>query len=271
MAEVFRLAGVPCPEGIRCDDAAAVRDFARRHGYPLVFKPDSGSGSVETFRVESDVELEAALLRSLANHIVQPFVEGVITTFDGLLDGSGSIVFCTSHTYDEGIMQVRSGVLDGHYCSRRVIPSALEDVGRRALRAFGLRERFFHLEFFARPDGSYVALEMNVRPPGGFTVDMMGYAADVDVYDLWSAVLMDQVPPGFTYQPRYFTAHAGRRAERIYFWSEEELARDLGSVIVAVRDVPRAFAPTMGDVAYLLRHERLETLAKAVHEVQRRP
>ncbi len=133
MAEVFRQAGVPCPEGISCNDPVAVREFARRHGYPLVFKPDTGSGSVDTFRVGSDVELEAALLRPVANHVVQPFVEGAIVTFDGLLDSAGAIVLSTSHAYDEGIMQVRSGKLDGHYRSCRVIPPALDAVGRRAL------------------------------------------------------------------------------------------------------------------------------------------
>ena len=42
-------------------------------------------------------------------------------------------------------------------------------------------ERFFHAEFFELADGSHVALEINLRPPGGFTLDMMNYACDVDL------------------------------------------------------------------------------------------
>lgn len=65
-------------------------------------------------------------------------------------------------------MEVRTGALDGFYYFLRGIPPELEQVGRRALAAFSLRRRFFHLEFFACPDGLYVAIEMNVRVPAGF-------------------------------------------------------------------------------------------------------
>ena len=199
------------------------RSFAAKHGFPLVFKPDSGSGATFTFRVSTDAELEAALLLPLDGHIVQPFIEGAIVTFDGLVDRAGRVVFCTSHAYDRGIMEVRAGALDGFYYSLRSIPPALEQVGRRALAAFALRRRFFHLEFFARPDGSYVALEMNVRPPGGFTTDMMNYACDFDVYALWAAVMLGDSLDDFSYERKFHTAHAGRRHERAYEHSPEAL------------------------------------------------
>ena len=167
MAEAFKEAGVPSVPGIRCSSSADVKAFAAAHGFPLVFKPDSGSGSMSTFRVSTDAELEAALRQPLDGHVVQPFIEGDIVTFDGLVDRNGQVVFCTSHAYDRGIMEVRSGVLDGFYYSLRSIPPELERVGRLALAAFALRQRFFHLEFFARPDGSYVGLEMNIRHRAG--------------------------------------------------------------------------------------------------------
>ncbi|MBA3623731.1 MAG: carboxylate--amine ligase, partial [Methylibium sp.] len=61
MAEAFEKAGVPSPPGIRCLSSEAVQGFAAKHGFPLVFKPDSGSGATLTFRVSTDAELEAAL------------------------------------------------------------------------------------------------------------------------------------------------------------------------------------------------------------------
>ena len=268
MADAFEKAGVPFPPGIRCSSTQAVRDFAATHGLPLVFKPDSGSGAMSTFRVATDAELEAALLLPLAGHVVQPFVEGDIVTFDGLVDRAGRVVFCTSHAYDRGIMEVRSGALDGFYYSLRSIPPALEEVGRRALAAFALRQRFFHLEFFARPDGSYVALEMNVRPPGGFTTDMMNYACDFDVYALWAAVILGDPLESFSYERKFHAAHAGRRRERAYAHPAEALPARLGDTLVAVTPVPEAFAVTMGNTAYLLRHRRLEALLEAISMVQ---
>ena len=268
MADAFEKVGVPFPPGIRCSSSEAVREFAAKHGLPLVFKPDSGSGATSTFRVSNDAELEAALLLPLDDHLVQPFVEGGIVTFDGLVDRAGRVVFSTSHAYDRGIMEVRAGTLDGYYYSLRSVPPALEDIGRRALAAFALRHRFFHLEFFARPDGSYVALEMNVRPPGGFTTDMMNYACDFDVYALWAAVILGDLLEDFSYERKFHTAHAGRRHERAYEHSHEALLDSLGETLVVVRPVPAAFASTMGDTAYLLRHRRLEALLEAIAMVQ---
>lgn len=271
MAEAFEKAGVPSIPGIRCLSSEAVKGFAAKHGFPLVFKPDNGSGAMSTFRVSTDAELEAALLLPLDGHVVQPFIEGDIVTFDGLLDRSGRVVFCTSHAYDRGIMEVRAGVLDGFYYSLRSIPPALEQVGRQALAAFGLHQRFFHLEFFARPNGSYVALEMNVRPPGGFTTDMMNHACDFDVYALWAAVMLGESLENFSYERKFYTAHAGRRDGRAYEHSPEKLLSQLGDTLVCVNPIPDAFAVTMGNTAYLLRHRRLEPLLDAIRRVQQPP
>ena len=268
MADAFEKVGVPFPPGIRCSSVEAIRAFVAKHGFPLVFKPDSGSGATSTFRVSTEAELEAALLLPLENHIVQPFVEGDIVTFDGLVDREGRVVFCTSHAYDQGIMQLRAGAHDGFYYSLRSIPAALEQIGRQALEPFGLRQRFFHLEFFACPDGSYVALELNVRPPGGFTTDMMNYACDFDVYALWAQVILGHSLDGFSYERKFHTAHAGRRHERAYEHPPEALRDELGDTIVAVTPIPDAFAVTMGNTAYLLRHRQLQALLEAVRKVQ---
>jgi hypothetical protein len=270
MAETFRAAAIPHPPGVAAGSRENVLLFAKEHGFPLVFKPDTGSGAVNTFTVSDRRELEQALNADLSKHLVQPFVAGDIVTYDGLVDGSGQIVFCTSHVYDVGIMQLRQGRLDGYYYSLRSIPAALQGLGARAVAAFDLRERFFHLEFFARPDGSYVALEMNLRPPGGFTTDMMNHAANVDVYSLWARALMGERLDGIVCELMYHTAHAGRRRDRSYRLSHDELVHALGSTLVAVEPIPRAFADTMGDVMYLLRHSELEPLKRAIQLVQSR-
>ena len=269
MAQAFDGAGVPHPPGIACVSSEAVRQFAATHGLPLVFKPERGSGATATFRVSTEAELDAALLLNLDEHIVRPFVDGVIHTFDGLVNREGALVFCTSHVYDSGIMEVRTGTLDGYYYSMRGIPPALEQVGRRALAAFGLRRRFFHLEFFCRPDGSYVALEMNVRPPGGYTTDMMNQAGDIDVYDVWAAVMQGELLENFQYDRKFYTAHAGRRRERAYAIAPAVLEEQLGETLVLVDAVPEAFAATMGNTMYMLRHPQLAPLLQAIEMVQR--
>jgi hypothetical protein len=58
----------------------------------------------------------------------------------------------------------------------------LEDAGKRVLKAFNGRERFFHFEFFRVAQDKLVAPEVNMRPPGGLTTDMFNYANDIDIY-----------------------------------------------------------------------------------------
>jgi carbamoylphosphate synthase large subunit len=268
MAELFSAASVPYPATLRANRVEEVRAFAREHGFPLVFKPEVGSGAVNTFSVENDRELEQALRQPLDRHLVQPFIQGNIITYDGLANRDGDIVFATSHRYDVGIMQLRQARSDGHYYSLLEVPPALSVLGERCVRAFDVRERFFHIEFFERPDGSYVALEMNLRPPGGFTTDMMSYAADMDVYALYAAALTGERLHEFHHQVKYHTAHAGRRQDRSYRLTDNELRRTLGDTLVASPSVPPAFADTMGDTAYLLRHQDLHALQAAISLVQ---
>ncbi len=271
MAEIYRAAGIAHPPGRAVESPDDLRAAAASFGLPLVLKPDTGAGAASTFAVRTADELERAAARPLGGYLAQPFVEGDIVTFDGLTNADGDIVFFTSHEYDTGIMQVLTGRLDGHYYSHREVPAELERLGRRAVAAFGVRERFFHAEFFRRPDGSYVALEMNLRPPGGFTPDMMNFACDFDVYDLWAGVVTGERWPGFAYERKYHVAHAGRRRDRAYRRSHDELARALGDVVVMHRPVPREFSATMGDDLYLLRHRDLGALREAIALVQAAP
>ena len=70
------------------------------------------------------------------------------------------------------------------------MPDELRDVGFRTIKAFGAKSRFFHCEFFRLNEdkeglgqkGDYVALEVNMRPAGGYTPDLINYANSVDCY-----------------------------------------------------------------------------------------
>ena len=72
------------------------------------------------------------------------------------------------------------------------------------------------------------------------------------------------------FAPRYYTAHAGRRAERRYALSDEQLRQQLGTTLFRTRGVPAAFVSTMGDTAYLLRHTELDALKRAIALVHAR-
>jgi hypothetical protein len=73
-----------------------------------------------------------------------------------------------------------------------------------------------------------------------------------------------------TFQRQYHTAHAGRRAGRTYRLTTQEVKEALGETLFAEHPIPPAFAATMGDFAYLLRHPELERIKQAIALVQAR-
>jgi hypothetical protein len=250
--EALRNAGVACTEGVPVRDAASVRSFVARHGLPVVIKPDIGVGAARTFRVSTDEELERALQEPLAGFVVERWEAGALTSYDGLVDREGRIVFELSHVFSGGVMEVVNERRTPWYYTRRDLPESLARAGRQAVAALGLRERFFHVELFEQASGVRV-LEVNVRPPGGFTTDLMNWACDTDVYRLWARALTGADLAGFAYERRWHAAHVGRRRETRYRLDHGQLVAELGGALMDHRTLPPLLARAMGDDVYLLR------------------
>jgi hypothetical protein len=270
MASVFHEAGVAHPELEPVQSAEQVKAFAQRVGYPLVLKPDVGVGAAHTFKVSSDAEVERAIPRPPVNpYVAQAFVQGTIVTYDGIVDRDGRILLTLSHQYSDGVMEVVTEKRDISFWSLKAIPEALDSLGRKAVAALGLRERWFHLEFFRLPDDSFVALEANLRPPGGFMTDMINYACDIDVYRLWARVVTGEPVGDFRYTPKYHVCHIARRAGRPYLHSHEEVVRKLGPTLLQHNgNLPSVYQAAMGTELYLTRHADLERMREDVRFVQ---
>jgi biotin carboxylase len=236
----------------------------------VVAKPDGGVGAAATFKIQDHAELESFFgQKPDVAYIMEEFVEGDICTFDGLTDRDGNLVFYTSHVYSQGIMETVNEALDVYYYSEREIPRDLEEIGRRTVRAFDVRERFFHFEFFrTREDRRLVALEVNMRPPGGLTTDMFNYANDIDVYREWANVVVFN---RFTadYSRPYHCCYVGRRWRKHYAHPHEEILRVLGPRLVHHEQINSAFGVALGDYGYLVRSPDLDEVhAMARHILQ---
>lgn len=266
MADFFRRAEVPAPEIARVESPEQVRAFGLRHGYPLVFKPDFGVGAARTFQVRNEGEVDQAV-REVSGYVVQPYVHGRITSYDGLVDREGRVLFDSSLVYSTGIMEVVNEQRELEYWTRRELPGELVQLGRRVVDAFGIRERFFHVEFFELPDKSFRVLEANIRPPGGFTTDMMNYSADVDVYRLWASMIAGERLDGFRFSRKYHVGYASRWWGRSYRRSHAELVKSLGDRLILHRPMPRAFAGAMGDEMYLIRDPDERAMHEAIAQI----
>lgn len=267
MKAVFERAGIPTARGRVCRTPAAMRRLVAELGYPLIAKPDVGVGAARTYRLEGDADLSAFLAdRPPVDYLVEEVLDGVLLTYDGLVDRAGRIVFESSLTYGTSVLDAVLGA-DMVYWIPREIPDDVRDVGRRTVEAFDVRERPFHFEYFRRPDGSLAALEVNMRQPGGLTVDMWNYANDVDFYRAWARVVVHGTTEVATARP-YACAWAGRKHGRSYRLSHEEAIARAGGLLVLHAGVEPVFAAAIGDEGFVLRGPDLAELRAAAADIQ---
>jgi len=268
MKKIFSAAGIPYARGRLIAAPGDVLALTRETGFPVIVKPDDGMGAAFTYRLENASQVDEFFSgKPEREFIAEEFINGDIVTFDGLADGEGKIVFCASHVYGEGVME--SVLADSHiyYYSTREIPADLEKAGRKLAAAFKVRARFFHFEFFRRKDGTLCALEVNIRPPGGFTLDMFNYSCDIDTYGLWARV-MTGAPAALDYKRKYYCGYIGRKHRLAYKHSHEEILGGLGSLVVQHQELPPVLARAMGDCGYIVRAENLTTIMDAVKFIQ---
>lgn len=265
MKEIYRKAGVPCIRGRVLKTREEHLEFIREVGYPLCAKPDLGVGAASTYKIRDEAELDAYLAeRPDADYMVEEFIEGRIVTFDGLTDREGNIRFSSSFVYTDGVMDIVNQDLDLFYYTVREIPADIREIGEKSVKAFDLRERFFHMELFRKEDGSLVALELNARPPGGQSMDMFNYANDINLYDQY-ARLVAGLPYEAGAEHPYFCANIGLKVREglVRRHNREEILAAWGGAIVEHGPVPEIFSRAMGNYAYLLRTKDEEELLKA--------
>ncbi len=270
MKKVFQNAGVSVARGRLIDSFDDALEFIQEVGYPVVGKPDTGVGAANTYKISNDDELRFFFETKPDNipYIMEEFIKGDIESFDGLTDKCGNLLFYTGHAYDSGVMEVVNNDTHVSYYSFRDIPKDLEEAGRKIIKAFKVKSRFFHFEFFRlQNSGKLVALEVNMRPPGGFTTDMFNYACDFDIYQEWASVVVNnKMTAPFT--RKHHVCYVSRKFNKNYILSHDEVMSKYGAMIIHNDHVPGALAPALGNYAYILRGKELEPVLAAQKDIQ---
>ncbi len=263
MKKYYALGGIPTARQIKgAEGLAKVKAFTKKTGYPIIAKPDNGMGASGTFKIQSDAELEAwfAAHPNAGGFVIEEFITGLLVSYDAIFNADGEPVFENNTIFPTPIMEIVHGNLDTCYWTNKTVPAKLAAVGRRTVKAFGIKSRFVHLEFFQLDrdrtglgkKGDYVGLEVNMRPPGGYTPDMMNFAHSTDVFQIWA----DMVAFNEARKPQgeqYFCAYAGRRDGKAYLHSHEEIMDRYGSVMCMAERVPDALADDLCNMAYMVR------------------
>ena len=268
MKKRFAAAGLPVARGRVCRTERVLRRFVDEVGFPVVAKPDIGVGAARTYRLDGAADVVRYLADKLpVDYILEEYIEGEIMTYDGLAGREGEIVFDSTLIYSTGVMESVNEGRDLYYWIPREIPADVQAMGRHMARAFDVRERPFHFEIFRTPAGRLIPLEVNMRPPGGLTVDMFNYANDIDFYREWANVVVRGHFEARVERP-YACLYVSRRDGRRYQLGHDAVLHEFAPLMVHQARLDSVFAAAIGDHGYLLRSPDLEPLFEAARRIQ---
>lgn len=254
MKKIFKACKAPVVDGEIIADRSGFDQFIKKHGLPVFAKPDIGVGAMLAYKIVDQADIEHFWqTKPPVDYFVEPFIDGELMTFDGICDQNGEIVFYSSLRSVNGAFDLVAFNEDLSFYLVRDIPADAEKIGRKIVKAFDIRAKFFHLEFLRRKsDGHIFVLEMNCRPPGGYTVDLMNFSADIDVYQEWANIIADNRFSAKV-ERKFFAAHIARKYGKSYRNPVEAIYDRFGGRIVMHTQVPLVFAEVMGNEAFIVR------------------
>ena len=263
MKEIYQQAGIPVARGRIIREYTEALKFIAEVGTPVVAKPDKGVGAAATYKIHNENELQHFFAtKPSVDYLFEEFVQGQVVSFDGLADQDGKVVFSTVDVFRQGVMETVNHNLDFFYYSLREIPQDLEEIGLRTVKAFNIRARFFHLEYFRTKDGRLVALEVNMRPPGGLTTDMYNYANDIDIYKEYANMIMHNRFDARITRP-YFCGYLGRKHHIRYALPHQEVISEFSDLLVHHQPMEAVLRNALGDYGYILRSPHLKDILAA--------
>ena len=260
MKPVYKAAGIPSARNHKVTDIEAARAFIKdAGGYPVFAKPDVGVGASDTFKIENDEDLEI-FFNAIgdAQYVMEEFVVGDIFSFDAIVDSKGNILFESSFKCVNVAESVNND-LEVMYYVLPHIPDQLRERGRKAVAAFDVKRRFVHFEFFRLKEarkglgevGDFVGLEVNMRPAGGYTTDMINFAHSCDVYQIYADMVVYDTRTQPDNGQDHYCAFVSRKDSHTHIKTDEEILEKYGDRIVMHGRMPDIFAAAMGNDMYI--------------------
>ncbi len=270
MKEIFRKKRISVAKGRVFENDEDARELAKELQFPIIVKPNSGVGATDTHKIKSESELNTFLENKNNNttYIMEEYIAGDVVTFDGLVNKDGEIVFYSSIIHNTALLNVFDDEDDMYFYLPKEIPADLVKLGERCVKAFNIKERFFHFEFFrTEPKGKLMALEINCRPPGWPTIDMFNYANDIDIFNEYATVVLKNQFNAKLTRP-YNCVYISRKDYKNYVYSEQSIRERYSKEIVDILEVPTQFTGMLGNRGLIFRSENIEKIEEIINCVR---
>ena len=277
MKDLFRKAGLPCARSQEVHDLKAATAFAKTVGFPMVVKPTAGAGSLSTFRVQNQAELEAAMGKMQeTTALLEEFVTGDEFSFDTYsLDGK-PVFHSLTHYFPNPLEAMLEPWIQWQVLlPREVEASQYDDIRQAAFQALdslGMRTGISHLEWFRRSDGSLAISEVAARPPGAQFMTLMSRAFDFDAVGAWARLMIfNEFEPQqqkYAVGAAYLRGMGKGRVKAVHGLGEVQ--REVGHLIIDVK-IPKIGQESAGNYEgegfIILRHPESEVVRQALSRV----
>ena len=274
MKECYKKAGIKVARHTIVTDEKACKKFIDEVGYPVIVKPDNGVGANDTHKISTDEELKNFFSYKLPlTYIMEEYIEGEVNSYDAIVNSKGEPIFETGNVTPRSLMDVVNTNGNSVFYILNKPFDDVKDAGRRALKAFGVKSRFVHFEFFRLTKdqhigkkGEVVALEVNMRPSGGISPDMMNYANSTDVYKIWADMIAFDKSEK-TCGEKYYCAFVGRRDFKDFVYHEQAIRDRFGANLKIVGRVPKALSGAMGDTMFIANFKEKDEMDEFIREM----
>ena len=280
MKEYYQKVNIPVARYHLVDTPENCRKFIAAVGYPVIVKPDNGVGASHTYKLQTDAELFSFFETKNPEvpYIMEEFIDAEINSYDAIIDASGEPLFEAGNCTPNSIMDVVNNMDNSLFYIEKDLAPDTRAFGRATVKSFGVKSRFVHLEFFRLlsdhegigKKGDLMALEVNMRPSGGYTPEMLNFARETDVYKIWA----DMIAFDRSTKPvgnHHYCAFAGLRDGKDFVLSPEEIRARYAGHLKMEHRIPSALAEAMGDQMYLAifdSEEEMNAFYAAVTEVK---
>lgn len=275
MKQYFEKTSVPVMKGKLVKTIKQMDKAIEELGLPIAAKPDNGVGTAQVFKLATEEDIEKFKEEWLASasqpYYFEQYVEnGTLCALDGIIDQGGEIAFASSFTYRMPTLELIEQNEDSMYYAEKEADPKLMQYGQEIIKAFGIKERFFHIEFFRTPDGDYIALEYNNRPTGGYTLDLHNFAHAIDMYDMYARIVvgkeLDQEPQ----LASTYCVGLSRRNGNDYVHSAEDIKAEFAGQVKLDTDMPNAFSTILGNKFFAISAETMEEIDNITDYVRKK-
>ena len=276
MKAYYAKAGIPTARYHLVDDYEGARAFAHEVGYPVIVKPDNGVGANNTYRLRNDEELQFFFATKDDNiYIMEEFINGQVRTYDAIVDSRGEPLFESGNVTPESLMDVVNNNDNSIYYIVKHLSPEMRDYGRRTVKAFDVKSRFVHLEFFVLnadqeglgKKGDILGLEVNMRPAGGYTPDLFDFSAETDVYKIWADMVAFDKSTVPSDRPHHYCAFCGRRDGKNFVLDHNAIMAKYGPSMKMFGRIPEALSGAMANQMYVANFDTKEELQQFYNDL----